>query len=180
MTEQKGPQLLITSLLEEPASSGTWREEPKMDRQKAAQVSKLLMRLAMTYFSRDFSPEQAKVVIADYVLDLAEFAVCDIESAISCYRKDPTSEFFPKPGRLCELCSDARGNRIARENTKPGKPEKGLVPEFKESRPLRWWQQPRKMWDATWKETDIPFSEIKLYQLREEKIANGTNVPWKP
>lgn len=123
----------------------------------------------MTYFSRDFTAEQAKVVIADYVQDLSEFAVCDIEDAIRQYRRDPLAEFFPKPGRLCELCSGARSDRIARENCKPGSAPKNLVPEFGESRPIRWWDHPKQLWRPHWKESEIPMAEVKLYQQRLDR-----------
>lgn len=112
------------------------------------------MRLGMTYVSRDFTADQAKVVMADYVSDLAEFTVFDVETAIREFRRDKKSEFFPKPGVLYNLSCVARRERIEREDYRRNKPE------FRASRPHLWWMLPKEVWRQEWRESEVPAGEF--------------------
>jgi hypothetical protein len=147
-------QQLSTPLFAEATGQLTSYAAPKIDRQKAEQLSTLLRRLAIPYYRPDFTEQQATALIADYILDLAEFAICDVEEAARVYRKDPKSEFFPKPGVLCKLASDARKERNARSDRKP------MKLEFGEARPLMWWTQPVQLWRSNWRESETPLGAM--------------------
>lgn len=67
------------------------------------EVSAILARMALHYWRPDFTPEQTKLLIADYLHDLEEFSPALIETACSVYRKDGKNQFFPKSGQLIEL-----------------------------------------------------------------------------
>lgn len=111
----------------------------------------MLLRLAVTYYRPDFTEMQAKVLIADYLLDLAEFEPSDVETAISNYRRMPAAEYFPKPGILFRLSDGARTMRQARE-----KPTQAVRSQTRTSRPIMWWLLPRKVWKPEWREQDAP------------------------
>lgn len=130
---------------------------PKIDRQKAEQLSILLRRLAAAYYNPNFTQEQAAIVIADYILDLAEFSIRDVEDAVRAYRLDAKSEFFPKPGALYKLASLARRERQAKENHRPVKAE------F--NRPHLWWALPKVLWQSGWRENEVPYGEM----VKEER-----------
>jgi hypothetical protein len=103
-------------------------------------------------------------MIADYVLDLAEFAICDVEDACKAYRKDPASEFFPKPGQLFKLASVARRDRNAAEKFAE---TRGRIPEEKDQRPILWWMQSTKCWPRHWRESEVPSGQL----IRDEPDA---------
>lgn len=124
-----------------------------LDRQKAEQLSTLLRRLAIPYYCPDFTKELAEVKIADYILDLAEFAICDVEDAIRQYRRDAKSDYFPKPGALYKLAATARHERIKFADMKP------VRRQFSDSRPLCWWTRPKADWKPNWLETEVPAGE---------------------
>lgn len=67
---------------------------------KDAVILAKLNELALLYWRPDFTPAQAKIVQAQYLDDLRDFAVKDIDHAIKTYRRDPANKFFPHPGAL--------------------------------------------------------------------------------
>lgn len=125
------------------------------------------MRLAIA-FNPNLSPDQAKVFITDYILDLAEFAVTDVEEAIRAYRRDEKQFTFPKPGLLYKLASLARRDRTQRATAKP------IKPQFGDQRPIMWWTQSLWLWKPHWRETEIPNEHFAAYQaVLAKKRAAG-------
>lgn len=108
----------------------------------------MLSKLAMHYYRPDFTQAQAKLLIADYVRDLAPYALGDVQTAMDEYRRAPDSKFFPAVGELLRRCEAAVKERLAR--TKPQRP----LPT--ESRPIMWWRLPRELWKPHWRESEIP------------------------
>jgi hypothetical protein len=73
-------------------------------KQKAA----IIARLSLHYWRPDFSPEQARLIMEDYLDDLEKYSPADVDYACRQYRKGPNSEFFPKIGRLLEILNPPR------------------------------------------------------------------------
>jgi hypothetical protein len=67
---------------------------------KDAAILVLLGKLAVHYWRPDFTPGQARQLYADYVEDLREYSLRDINNAILKYRRDAESKFFPTCGQL--------------------------------------------------------------------------------
>lgn len=64
------------------------------------QIAAILARLALHFWRPDFTPEQARMVIEDYLDDLRGYSPTQIERACMQFRKRPDSTFFPKSGQL--------------------------------------------------------------------------------
>jgi hypothetical protein len=67
---------------------------------KDAAILVLLGKLAVHYWRPDFTPGQARQLYADYVDDLREYALSDINDAMVKYRRNAESKFFPTSGQL--------------------------------------------------------------------------------
>lgn len=67
------------------------------------QVAALLARLSFHYWRPDYSPEQARMVMEDYLDDLAGYTPTQVEWACIQYRKSSDSKFFPHSGELLGL-----------------------------------------------------------------------------
>jgi hypothetical protein len=158
-TEDRQPHT-ISSSTPPHRSFGSSRPEP----QKASVIAVLLSRLAVHFYRPDFTENQAKSLILDMVEDLGEFAVCDVETAIREYRRDPEARFFPRSGELCKRCYQARyereqaDKRAATTPEPPGEhhPVAQRGPEFGEFRPLMWWGLPKALWKPHWRDEEIP------------------------
>jgi hypothetical protein len=124
--------------------------ELTMDRQAQASVALRLAQLAVHYYRPDFSELQVKFLIGDMVGDLSEFSVPDVEIAITAYRRDPNSKFFPTSGQLRKLASDARKDRLEAAS------HRSTRSEFGDSRPILWWTLPRTLWNPAWRAEDVP------------------------
>jgi hypothetical protein len=72
------------------------------------QVAAILARLSLHYWRPDYTPEQAKLLIQDYLDDLAGYSVVEIERAVMTYRRLPDSKFFPKSGELLAIMNPPR------------------------------------------------------------------------
>jgi len=77
---------------------------PPSDRKVKAAI---LSRLALHYWRPDFSPEQARMLMADYLDDLVEVSPNQLERACMEFRKKPESTFFPKIGELLAIINPA-------------------------------------------------------------------------
>lgn len=64
------------------------------------------MRLALHYWRPDFTPEQAKLLIEDYISDLRDLPLDLLDSAVASYRKDAANRFFPTSGQLRALITE--------------------------------------------------------------------------
>ncbi len=129
---------------------------PKTDPAKARQLIGALARLAAhPNFTpgADLTEGQFAAMAQDFVTDMDEFTLTEIDSAILTYRQDPRARGFPTPGRLRELASRARADRAA-----ASRPSVNLA----NVRPCLWWLRPRAFWKPHWSEADIPKGE--LYQ----------------
>jgi hypothetical protein len=72
------------------------------------QIAAILARLSLHFWRPDFTPDQARLLIKDYLEDLAGFAPNEIERACMAYRRKPDSKFFPKSGELLGILSPPR------------------------------------------------------------------------
>lgn len=127
---------------------------PKTDPAKARQLIGALARLAAhPNFTpgADLTEGQFAAMAQDFVTDLDEFTLTEIDSAILAYRQDPRARGFPTPGRLRELASRARQDRAA-----ASRPRTNLG----DVRPCLWWLRPRALWRPNWRESDIPAGEM--------------------
>lgn len=97
---------------------------------------------------QDMTEAQWDQFAEDYITDLSEFAVVEIDSAFLAYRQDPQSKGFPKPGRLRELAGRARADRIAVNQ-----------PRIVGARPFLWWTKPKRLWKESWHESEVPHGE---------------------
>jgi hypothetical protein len=115
----------------------------------------MLVRLASHYHRPDFGPAQVKYMVLDFIEDLADYTLAEIETAIREYRRDTENRFFPRTADILEICHENRKHRahvlgcdhVSRE------------PEFGESRPIRWWSQRRSFWKPHWREAEVPAGE---------------------
>lgn len=67
------------------------------------QVAAILARLSFHYWRPDYSQEQARMVMEDYLNDLEHISPASVEKACAEYRKKPDSKFFPKVGEILDL-----------------------------------------------------------------------------
>lgn len=95
----------------------TSQQEPSRQQWKM-EVSAILARLALHYWRPDFTPEQTKLLIADYLDDLQRYNPDQIALACRDFRMDGGNKFFPKSGELIQLIKDRRppacGTRLQR------------------------------------------------------------------
>lgn len=80
-------------------------QEPSRQQWKI-EVSAILARLALHYWRPDFTPEQTKLLISDYLDDLWPYSLPQIERACKEFRMDGDNKFFPKSGELIELMKE--------------------------------------------------------------------------
>lgn len=59
--------------------------------------------MALHYWRPDFTPEQARMLIEDYLDDLRGYTPEQVDAACIRYRKEPDSKFFPHTGELLKL-----------------------------------------------------------------------------
>lgn len=71
-----------------------------------AQIQAQLAKLIPHYWTPDLTEAQMRSKFQDFCCDLEGVSVAGIEQACIAYRRDPKSEFFPKPGQLLALCKD--------------------------------------------------------------------------
>jgi hypothetical protein len=67
------------------------------------QVAAILAKLSLHYWRPDFSPEQARLIMGDYLDDLRGYSPEQVCRACSEYRKLPDAKFFPTSGALLAL-----------------------------------------------------------------------------
>lgn len=115
-------------------------------------LAAILTALSSHYWRPDFSPTQVGYLIADYCQDLAICRLDEIEIAIREYRLNPKEKFYPKSSQLREIVF---ANRKHRKELERLGPKVTVLP-----RPIRWWDKPRSLWGAEWREEDIPPGEL--------------------
>lgn len=132
---------------------------PKANPETALAVGVMIAKLATHYYRPDFGPEQVKHMTRDFIEDLEEFPITDIENAFRDYRRDPNNKFFPTPGMIRGIALKARKDRaeLNRYNN-------DLRPLWSDSRPCRWWDRPKRYWRAEWRESEIPADDRKAYE----------------
>ena len=119
-------------------------------------LTAMLAKLAQHYYRPDFTEGQARQLIRDYLSDLEEFDLRDVEAGITAYRRDPKAKFFPTVGQLRERVLEAQKDRLVAASY--GNAAKA-TPQFGESRPTRWWQIPKTLWREGWRESEVPWDE---------------------
>lgn len=77
---------------------------------KAEAVAASLARLALHYWRPDFAPQQARLLLADFLSDLAPYSPEEISAACDAYRRSG-EKFFPTPGNLLQHIRQERGPR---------------------------------------------------------------------
>lgn len=121
----------------------------------------MLSKLAVHYYRPDFTEGQARSLISDMVVDLAEFTVGEVEAAILAYRQQAPSpgkaKYFPDSGALRQLASAERKHRREVQAA----PVRALFP----GRPLMWWMRSKNLWHPSWIENDVPEGEL----VRDER-----------
>jgi hypothetical protein len=141
--------------------------------EKARRLQMMLMRLASHYYRPDFTPAQAAARMDDMVRDLEEFYSCDVDAAITNYRRDAKSKGFPTSGVLRQLARDARFMREQPERAASSGNQRVKF-EFGDSRPQMWWTQNRILWKPHWREDEIPAEWRENYftiKAKREKAA---------
>jgi len=116
-------------------------------------LTAMLAKLAQHYYRPDFTEGQARQLIRDYLHDLAEFDLRDVDAGVTAYRRDPKSKFFPTVGQLRERILEAQKDRLASARMGTAKAR----PQFGDSRPIMWWALPKNLWQPHWSESDVPF-----------------------
>lgn len=129
-----------------------------------------LTKLASHYWRPDFGEAQAKQMIRDYVEDLEEFSVVEVEAAARDYRRNPKNEFFPRSGQLRDLIYAVRKDRADVERYPRRAPQ--------ESRPIMWWMT--HPWKPHWRESEIPEDDRPVYERRKAKAAAFCSKPENP
>ena len=107
-----------------------------------------LLQLGSHYWTPDFTPAQAKHLLADYLEDLALFGVREVEIACRSWRQDTKNKRFPRAAELIQRIRDYRAPKS--DNKKPA---------FG-GRPILWWMQPKEIWPLHWRETEVPMGEM--------------------
>lgn len=77
------------------------RETPIPTERK--QIAAILAKLALHYWRPNYSPEQARMVMEDYLNHLRGITPAQVQQACDDYIRKPTSKFFPQIGELLEL-----------------------------------------------------------------------------
>lgn len=67
------------------------------------QIAAILAKLSLHYWRPDYTPEQARMVMEDYLDDLRGYSPAQVAQACADYRKLPDSKFFPASGALLAL-----------------------------------------------------------------------------
>lgn len=76
-----------------------------------AEISALLARLSLHYWRPDYTPQQAALVVDDFVRDLTGVTAAELVEACDEYRRDPKNRFFPTPGQLLALLTETLNAR---------------------------------------------------------------------
>jgi len=71
-----------------------------LDAKKDETILLMLSKMALLYWRPDFSPGQARQFYDQYVEDLREYSLADIDIAVKKYRRGAGNKFFPMP---CDL-----------------------------------------------------------------------------
>lgn len=116
-------------------------------------IGVMVAKLGAHYYRPDFGPEQVKHMALDFIEDLSQYPVCEVEAAFAAYRRNPENRFFPTPGMIRGIIDAARADiaRMSRISDKP-------LPA--DPRPTMWWAQPRQLWKAAWRESEVPAGEV--------------------
>lgn len=132
----------------------------KVDPKKAEAIGLLLAGLQTQFWQEDISVEQNAFKTIDFITDLAEFKIEEIQAAIQTYRRDPSRTKMPTSGQLRSLALKERADAIAAAQPK-------VRAEFP-GRPMRWWLQSKNCWQPHWLESEVP---------RGEKIKDKFGAP---
>lgn len=116
-----------------------------------------LVRLGSHFWPKDFTPAQAKHLLADYLEDLSKYRVAELEQICKDWRTDISRKSFPKVAELIQLL-DRRRREITDAAAARERP-KTL------SRPLMWWHRPKSRWTFGWLESDVPAGQL----IRDEE-----------
>lgn len=132
----------------------------KPDPEKNKAIGLLVMAMASHFYDKDVSPEQTALKTLDFINDLAEFTITEIQSAFTNYRQDAKRKRFATPGEIRELCYQERKDR--RDASRP--------PTRLPSRPSMWWTRCKLRWEPGWHESEVPFGN---------KIRDTPDSPWR-
>ena|GEM_PF-3768061 len=119
-------------------------------------VAALLAGLTGHFYRPEMAQGLAKQVLLDFIEDLADFDISDIEAAVKTYRQNPVNKKFPSPGQLRELAIVAQRERRARAEHQSSTPR-----SVQFERPNLWWMIPREHWSrfGNWMESEVPWGE---------------------
>lgn len=96
------------------------------------QIAAILARLSLHYWRPDYSPEQARLLMEDYLSDLSGYSPAQVERACAEYRQNPANKFFPHSGELMGLMGHGKTEYRSRLPTFRAPPAlTGPRPRFK-------------------------------------------------
>lgn len=84
--------------------SGLWKAGPEY-------IAMSLARLQGHYWRPDFTPSQAEELYVDFMDDLGHLPPDILDAAITKYRRDPESKWFPKPSQLLAIAEPLLAER---------------------------------------------------------------------
>ena len=96
-------------------------------------VATALLRLQAHYWRPDFTPAQAKELYADFMDDLGHIPPDILDDAIAQYRRNPKSEWFPKPSQLLAIAEPL----LAERRRAASRIENALHPKERPAHPQR-------------------------------------------
>src|ERR1700733_2885024 len=87
--------------------------------QRDIEIAALLTKLALHYWRPSFTPAQVKLVLRDFLHDLAPFRCDTVAKACEAYPTAPDSKFFPHPGALIAMIPRELGDNDHRNYPAP-------------------------------------------------------------
>lgn len=139
--------------------------EPNENERKLAE----LLKLGSHYWTPDFTPAQAKHLLADYIEDLEAVTLAEVEIACRNWRRGVANKKFP---RVAELLDGVQAYRRERAQEAQRRPQTASEYSDGMGRPLMWWYSSRALWKLHWRESDIPAHARPGYDAWKAKVTN--------
>lgn len=141
--DTENPHGTITGLLVQRTS------QPNSDPSENERKLMILLKLGSHFWTPDFTPAQAKHLLADYIEDLQKYRAPELVTFAHEWRTNPKNTKFPRVGDVIAGLERNRADVTARAEFRP----------ISATRPLMWWHRPKDRWYADWSEDDVPHGE---------------------
>lgn len=155
MDMSKSLGTITGSLVRRPSQENS---QPTENERKLA----VLLQLGSHYWTPDFTPSQAKHLLADYLEDLERFTLGEVEVACRDWRRNVANKKFPRSAEIVELIRDNKRHVVEASSTaerRAAGPDGVAYPDGK-SRPCMWWHLSKQLWKPDWREADVPVGEL--------------------